>query len=191
MANPRIIAGTRKGMRLNAVPGDSTRPITDRVKEAVFNILGADIVDASMFDLFGGTGSVGLEALSRGASFVRFSDANRNAYNTLVSNIKLTRFEKQAKAYFGDVFNILRGVPDREFEYIYVAPPQYKEMWKRIMEVLDKNDGWLTDDGWIIVQIHPIEREDLELECFELFDERKYGSTTLLFYRRREEEQVL
>ena len=191
MANPRIIAGTRKGMRLNAVPGDSTRPITDRVKEAVFNILGADIVDASMFDLFGGTGSVGLEALSRGASYVRFSDANRNAYNTLVSNIKLTRFEKQAKAYFGDVFNILRGIPDREFEYIYVAPPQYKEMWKRIMEVLDKNDGWLTDDGWIIVQIHPIEREDLELECFELFDERKYGSTTLLFYRRREEEQVL
>ena len=190
MANPRIIAGTRKGMRLNAVPGDSTRPVTDRVKEAIFNILGADIVDASMFDLFGGTGSVGLEALNRGASYVRFSDANRNAYNTLVSNIKLTRFEKQAKAYFGDVFNILRGIPDREFEYIYVAPPQYKEMWKRIMEVLDKNDGWLTDDGWIIVQIHPIEREDLELECFELFDERKYGSTTLLFYCRKEPDSI-
>lgn len=188
MANPRIIAGSRKGMRLNAVPGDSTRPVTDRVKEAVFNILGSDIVDASMFDLFGGTGSIGLEALSRGASYVRFSDANRNAYNTLVSNIKLTRFEKQAKAYFGDVFNILRGIPDREFEYIYVAPPQYKGMWKRIMEVLDKNDGWLTDDGWIIVQIHPIEREDLELECYELFDERKYGSTTLLFYCRKELE---
>ncbi|MBQ4513362.1 MAG: 16S rRNA (guanine(966)-N(2))-methyltransferase RsmD [Anaerolineaceae bacterium] len=186
MANPRIIAGSRKGMRLNAVPGDSTRPVTDRVKEAVFNIIGADIVEASMFDLFGGTGSIGLEALSRGASYVRFSDANRSAYNTLVSNIKLTRFEKQAKAYFGDVFNILRGIPDREFEYIYVAPPQYKEMWKHIMEVLDKNDGWLTDDGWIIVQIHPIEREDLELECYELFDERKYGSTTLLFYCRKE-----
>ena len=186
MANPRIIAGTRKGMRLNAVPGDSTRPVTDRVKEAVFNIIGPDIQDASMFDLFGGTGSIGLEALSRGASYVRFSDANRNAYNTLVSNIKLTRFEKQAKAYFGDVFNILRGIPDREFEYIYVAPPQYKEMWKRIMEVLDKNDDWLTDDGWIIVQIHPIEREDLILENYELFDERKYGSTTLLFYCRKD-----
>ena len=185
MANPRIIAGCRKGMRLNAVPGDSTRPVTDRVKEAVFNIIGPDIAGASMFDLFGGTGSIGLEALSRGASYVRFSDANRNAYNTLVSNIKLTRFEKQAKAYFGDVFNILRGIPDREFEYIYVAPPQYKEMWKRIMQVLDRNDGWLTDDGWIIVQIHPIEREDLELESFELFDERKYGSTTLLFYCRK------
>ena len=191
MANPRIIAGTRKGMRLNAVPGDSTRPVTDRVKEAVFNILGADIVDASMFDLFGGTGSVGLEAQSRGASYVRFSDANRNAYNTLVSNIQLTRFEKQAKAYFGDIFNILRGIPDREFEYIYVAPPQYKEMWKRVMEILDKNDGWLTDDGWIIVQIHPIEREDLELENYVLFDERKYGSTTLLFYCRKDPEETV
>ena len=190
MANPRIIAGTRKGMRLNAVPGDSTRPVTDRVKEAVFNILGRDIVDASMFDLFGGTGSIGLEALSRGAAYVRFSDANRNAYNTLVSNIKLTRFEKQAKAYFGDIFNILRGIPDREFEYIYVAPPQYKEMWKRVLEVLDRNDGWLTDDGWIIVQIHPIEREDLELENYVLFDERKYGSTTLLFYCRKDPEDT-
>ena len=191
MANPRIIAGTRKGMRLNAVPGDSTRPVTDRVKEAVFNILGADIVDASMFYLFGGSGSIGLEALSRGASYVRFSDANRNAYNTLVSNIQLTRFEKQAKAYFGDIFNILRGIPDREFEYIYVAPPQYKEMWKRVMEILDKNDGWLTDDGWIIVQIHPIEREDLELENYVLFDERKYGSTTLLFYCRKDPEETV
>ncbi len=186
MANPRIIGGKAKGMRLNAVPGDPTRPVTDRVKEAFYNILGNDIVGASMFDLFGGTGSIGIEALSRGASYVRFSDANRNAYNTLVSNIKLTRFEKQAKVYFGDVFNILRGVPDREFEYIYVAPPQYKGMWRKVMETLDRNDGWLTDDGWIVVQINPIEREELELENFVCFDERKYGSTLLMFYYRKE-----
>ena len=58
------------------------------------------------------------------------------------------------------------------------------------MEILDRNDGWLTDDGWIIVQIHPIEREDLELENFVLFDERKYGSTTLLFYCRKDAEEA-
>lgn len=189
MANPRIIGGKMKGMRLNPVPGDSTRPVTDRVKEAFYNILGNDIVGASMFDLFGGTGSIGLEALSRGASYVRFSDANRNAYNTLVSNIQLTRCEKQAKAFFGDIFNILRGRPDRAFEYIYVAPPQYKEMWQKTMHILDENDGWLSEDGWIIVQIHPIEREDLEMEHFVCFDERKYGSTTLLFYYRKEMEE--
>ncbi len=187
MANPRIIAGKKKGMRLNPVPGDSTRPVTDRVKEAVYNILSADIEGASMFDLFGGTGSIGLEALSRGAAYVRFSDANRNAYNTLISNIKLTGFEKQAKAYFGDVFNILRGKPDRAFEYIYVAPPQYKEMWIKVMEILDRNDGWLTDDGWIIVQIHPIERVELNPEHYECFDERKYGSTLLMFYCRKDQ----
>ncbi len=115
MATPRIIAGTVKGMRLHSVPGDSTRPVTDRVKEALFNILGTDIADAGMFDLFGGTGSVGLEALSRGASYVRFMDANRNAYKTLQENIKLTGFEKKSKAIFGDVFGYLRTVPDREF----------------------------------------------------------------------------
>lgn len=187
MANPRIIGGKVKGLRLTAVPGDSTRPVTDRVKEAVFNIIGNDIQDAAMFDLFGGTGSIGIEALSRGASYVRFSDANRNAYNTLQTNLKLAKFEKQSKVYFGDIFNILRGIPDREFEYIYVAPPQYKNMWQKTMHILDQNDGWLTDDGWILVQIHPIEREDIELENFVLFDERKYGSTTMLFYCRREE----
>ena len=185
MATPRIIAGTVKGMRLHSVPGDSTRPVTDRVKEALFNILGTDIADAGMFDLFGGTGSVGLEALSRGASYVRFMDANRNAYKTLQENIKLTGFEKKSKAIFGDVFGYLRTVPDRDFEYIYVAPPQYKRLWQKTMQILDDNDGWLSEDGWIIVQIHPVELEPIELNNFIRFDERKYGSTALLFYRRK------
>ena len=172
-------------MRLQSVPGDSTRPVTDRGKEAVFNILGNDVADAAMFDLFGGTGSIGLEALSRGASYVRFTEANRNAYNTLKKNIQLTGFEQKSKAVFGDVFGYLHTVPDREFEYIYVAPPQYKRMWQKTMLILDDNDSWLSDDGWIIVQIHPIEREELELVNYSLFDERKYGSTALLFYERK------
>lgn len=184
MANPRIIGGMVKGLRLQAVPGDSTRPVTDRVKEAVFNIIGNDIVEASMFDLFGGTGSIGIEALSRGASYVRFSDSNRNAYNTLHANIRLAHFEKKSRAIFGDIFNILTGAADRKFEYIYVAPPQYKQLWQKTMYILDQNDGWLSDDGWILVQINPIEREEIALTHYEIFDERKYGSTLMLFYRR-------
>lgn len=189
MATPRIIAGSVKGMRLQAVPGDSTRPVTDMVKEAAFNIIGPDIEGASMFDLFGGTGSIGIEALSRGAEYVRFTDANRAAFNTLKANISMTHFEDKSKLIFGDVFNFLRTVPDREFEYIYVAPPQYKGMWEKTLQILDGNDSWLSDDGWIIVQIHPSEYKDLQLECFECFDERKYGSTLLLFYCRKEIEQ--
>ena len=91
MSNPRIIGGEAKGMILKPVPGDSTRPVTDRVKESVFNIIGGDIVDTAFFDVFGGTGSIGLEAASRGASVVRFCEANRAAQATLQENVRLTR----------------------------------------------------------------------------------------------------
>ena len=124
MSNPRIIGGEAKGMILKPVPGDSTRPVTDRVKEAVFNIIGGDIVDTAFFDVFGGTGSIGLEAASRGASVVRFCEANRAAQATLQENVRLTRAEEKAKVIQGDAFSYLRSIPDRSFEYIYIAPPQ-------------------------------------------------------------------
>ncbi len=185
MSNPRIIGGEAKGMILKPVPGDSTRPVTDRVKESVFNIIGGDIVDTAFFDVFGGTGSIGLEAASRGASAVRFCEANRAAQATLQENVRLTRAEEKAKVIQGDAFSYLRSIPDRSFEYIYIAPPQYQQMWQRAMRILDDNDAWLSDDGWIIVQIHPVEREELALNCFERFDERKYGSTLLMFFCRK------
>ena len=74
----RVISGSARGRRLKSVPGETTRPITDRVKEALFNILGADVQGSEWLDLFAGTGAVGIEAISRGARFVRFVDRNRN-----------------------------------------------------------------------------------------------------------------
>jgi 16S rRNA (guanine(966)-N(2))-methyltransferase RsmD len=189
LSNPRIISGTAKGMRLQSVPGKSTRPITDRVKEALFNIIGPDIIDASMLDLFGGTGSVGIEALSRGASFVRFIELNRKAVDILKSNIKLTKVDSKSEVVNMDAFAHLQRSPDRKFEYIYVAPPQYKEMWKQAMELIDNNPDWLTDDAWVIVQIHPIEDDaPMEFNNFTKFDERNYGSTRLIFYEVNEKE---
>jgi 16S rRNA (guanine(966)-N(2))-methyltransferase RsmD len=183
MTSPRIIAGTARGLRLNDVPGDVTRPITDRVKEALFNILGADIQDAEMLDLFGGTGSVGIEALSRGASFVRFCDKDRGAYSTIQQNLKRTRLEHLAEVRNMDAYNLLRQQPDRQFEYIYVAPPQYKQMWLDALLELDKNPGWMTDDAWVIVQIHPVEYQpDLVFQHFTETEQRRYGSTLLIFY---------
>ena len=82
----RIIAGTAKGRKLKSVPGDTTRPITDRVKEALFNILAGDVIDSVWWDMFGGTGAVGIEALSRGAAFVRFTDLNRMPVDTIKAN---------------------------------------------------------------------------------------------------------
>ncbi len=183
MPNPRIIAGKARGMRLQAVPGDITRPITDRVKEALFNIIGADINASALLDLFGGTGSVGIEALSRGAQFVRFIDLNRAAVSTIQKNLSSTRLAQSAEVIQSDAFSYLRQKPDRQFEYIYIAPPQYKELWQLTLEVLDQNPGWLAPDAWVVVQIDPVEYRQLDFTHFHEFDQRRYGSTFLVFYQ--------
>jgi 16S rRNA (guanine(966)-N(2))-methyltransferase RsmD len=185
MGELRIISGKARGMKLKDVPGDSTRPITDMVKEALFNIIGADIYQSTIWDLFAGTGAVSLEALSRGAKFAKLSDNNRNAIQIIHDNLAHTRLVEFAKVIKGDAYTLIRGKPDQEFDYIYVAPPQYKEMWNDAMVLLDENPGWLVDDGWIIVQIHPREYEELELNNFEVIDERKYSNTLLVFFEKK------
>jgi 16S rRNA (guanine(966)-N(2))-methyltransferase RsmD len=185
MSSLRVIGGKVRGFRLKDVPGDSTRPITDRVKESLFNILGADIEHAVVWDLFGGTGCVGIEALSRGADYVVFTDKNRNAINTIKFNISQTGFTEESKVIFGDAFTLLRQHTDRTFDYIYIAPPQYKEMWKDAILILDDQIDHLAPDGWVIVQIHPREFQNLEMRNLEKFDERKYGNTLLVFYQRK------
>ena len=184
MANPRIIAGTARGIRLNAVPGDTTRPITDRVKESLFGILNGDVPDSTWFDLFSGTGSVGLEAMSRGAHFARLNDLSHVAIATIRSNMEKTRLQKNIEVTSRDALEILRGKPDRAYDYLYVAPPQYKELWFNTLTRIDSNPAWLVEDGWIIVQIDPIEFVEVELRNFTLLDKRQYGSTLLLFYER-------
>lgn len=183
MSNPRIIAGKARGVRLKPVPGDITRPITDRVKEALFNIFGADIQEATFLDLFGGTGSVGIEALSRGAKFVRLIDLNRPAIATIKENLRTTHLEEKSEVIQSDAFIYLKQRPDRAFEYIYVAPPQYKDLWERALEILDRNPDWLAEDAWIIVQIDPVEYQSKEFIHFHEFDQRRYGSTILVFYQ--------
>jgi 16S rRNA (guanine966-N2)-methyltransferase len=182
----RVIAGKAKGRKLKSVPGDTTRPITDRVKEALFNIIAGDVVDSNWWDVFAGTGAVGIEALSRGASFARFSDSNRVPIETIKSNVEHCSFKAQAEIRRVDAFAYLSSTPDRTFEYIYIAPPQYQEMWAKALELVDENINWLTDDGWVIAQIAPKEYKELALENLEEFEQRQYGSTLLVFYQRKE-----
>ncbi len=184
MSGLRVIAGKARGRKLNAVPGDSTRPITDRTKESLFNILGADVRDSRWLDLFAGTGSVGIEALSRGAAFVRFIDIVRQAVDTVRTNLKLTGLEASAEVLRLDAFSLLARQPDQTYEYVYIAPPQYKELWKQALTKLDENPGWLAEDAWVIVQIHPVEYAPLELNNLVEFEQRKYGSTLLVFFER-------
>lgn len=179
----RVTSGKAKGRQLKAVPGYTTRPVTDMVKQALFNIIGPDVTDSIWWDLFGGTGAVGIEALSRGATLVRFSELNRRPYEILKANIQNTEFLPQAQIIRGDVFTLLNKLPDCQFDYIYVAPPQYHELWSRTLALLDINYGWLKIDGWVIVQMHPREDHQIDLAHLNRFDERKYGSTKLIFFK--------
>lgn len=186
MTGLRVITGKARGRKLRSVPGDFTRPITDRVKESLFDILGADLSEnqgASFMDLFAGTGSVGIEALSRGASFVRFIDQNRLAIDTIRSNLDYTGLKAGSDVMRLDAFTLLSRQPDRNFDYVYIAPPQYQGLWKKALLLLDSNPKWLSEDAWVIVQIHPVEFEQLDLKNLAEFDRRHYGSTELIFYQ--------
>ncbi len=180
----RVIAGKAKGHRLKSVPGGGTRPITDRAKSALFDIIGNDIIGCRFLDLFAGTGQVGIEALSRGATEAVFVERAGAALRTIRENLAHTRLEARARVVRADVFDFLatQVEPAEPFDYVYIAPPQYRGLWVRTLRALDASLGWLTDDGWTIAQIHPREYEELALEYLALFDQRTYGSVMLCFY---------
>lgn len=177
----RVIAGRAKGRRLRSVPGKGTRPITDRAKSALFSILGNDVIGASVLDLFAGTGQVGIEALSRGARVAVFVERAAGALRTIHQNLAHTGLEAGARVERADVFAYLTRQA-QPFDYVYVAPPQYQGLWAKTVRALDANPAWLSEDGWVIAQIHPREFEALDLDRLVLFDQRIYGSVQLCFY---------
>ena len=180
----RGIAGTAKGKKLKPVPGDSTRPITDRVKVALFDILAGEMQGSAILDLFAGTGGVGIEALSRGARQAVFVDLDPNAIRTLSDNLNATRLAEKAVVIRSDSFSYLERRERRAFDIIYVAPPQYRRLWIRALQSIDSRPDWLAPDGMAVVQIDPKEAEDVPLENLAEFDRRKYGSTLLVFFEK-------
>lgn len=179
----RVIAGSAKGHKLFSVPGEGTRPILDRVKESLFSILGPAVAGSVFLDLFAGTGSVGIEALSRGAHEVVFVERSRKAIDVIQRNLAKTGFEEKATVLHEDAFALLaRAEERRAFHYIYVAPPQYQGLWAKTLQALDEKSGLLASDGLVVVQIDPKEAQPLNLAHLSLVDEREYGNTALRFY---------
>lgn len=156
----------------------------DRVKEALFNILGAGLRNAAFLDLFAGTGSVGIEALSRGAASAVFIDSDRLAIRTIHENLESTGLGDRATVLRVNSFDYLRRPQSRAFDYVYIAPPQYKKLWKDTLLLLDEYPQHLNPDGIVIVQIDPSEQESITLDTLEPYDERKYGKTLLWFFER-------
>ena len=182
MGGIRVIGGEARGRKLRLVPGGETRPVSDRVKEALFNILRADVPGCRFLDLFSGTGSVGIEAISRGAAHCVFLDTNRRAIQTIHANLELTGFEDRAEVHRQDAFVYLSRSEDQRFDLVYVAPPQYAGLWNKAVLQIDADPRVLNPDAYVIVQIHPNEYLELTLERLEEFDRRRYGSTALVFY---------
>ena len=178
----RVIAGSAKGHKLQSVPGDSTRPITDRAKEALFSILGDWVVDTYVLDMFAGTGAVGIEALSRGGSQAVFVDRERRAISTILANLDHCGFLDQAIVKQTDTFRFLQEYSGPPFDLVFIAPPQYRGTWRKALELIDKSPHLLSSTGSVIVQIHPQEDEPVDLTILEEYDRRRYGSVLLLFY---------
>lgn len=179
----RVISGTAKGCRLKLVPGTSTRPIMDRVKESLFNILGRDVLDSVFLDLFAGTGSVGIEALSRGATLSVFVETERKAVETIQENLKITRLTDRAIIHRVDVLSFInKAAPPQLFDFIYVAPPQYKNLWLQTLALLDANPAWIPNGTTVIAQIDPSEKQEVVFNHLIEDDQRRYGNTLLWFF---------
>jgi len=185
----RVIAGTARGRQLKSVKGPGTRPMTNRAKAALFSILDSHVRNSEFLDLFAGTGQVTIEALSRGAERAVLVEMGAAPLRTIQANLRATNLEERASLVRADVFKYLERSPS-PFDYIFVAPPQYRGWWTRTLYLIDANPAWLYDDGWVIVQIDPTEYENVELENLTLFDQRTYGSVMLCFYARQEDEAL-
>ena len=178
----RVITGRAKGRKLMSVPGDSTRPITDRAKSALFSILSNWIEGTRVLDLFGGTGGVGIECLSRGAAYVHFIDNNRKAVDTIQANLAHCGFSREATVERNDSFAFLERYRGEPFDFIYVAPPQYQDLWRKALQMIDQRPHLTAEYATIVVQIHPVEDKPVELQRLQEYDRRKYGSVMLVFY---------
>ena len=189
----RVVTGEAKGRKLKGPKTIGTRPIIDRVKTALFDILSYRVEDARFLDLFAGTGSVGIEALSRGAASATFIEMNYKVLKLVQENLQITALADRAETLHMDAFKFLQSAelstpsrPTRNpYDIIYVAPPQYQEMAARALELLDSSP-LVTEDGLVIIQIYPKERPIIAavpLTRLVQTDERRYGSTMLMFYK--------
>lgn len=179
----RVISGVAKGRRLKQVPGDSTRPIMDRVKENLFNILRDDVAESRWLDLFAGTGQVGIEALSRGAREVVFLDKVHRAVKTIQHNLQITKLADRAEVLKTDAFVYLQRSDIEPFDVVFIAPPQYQGLWLEALQIVDQRPSTLlTPHALVIVQIDPKEYEACTLENLERTMSRTYGNTQLDFY---------
>lgn len=178
----RVITGSARGVQLKTPDGMTTRPTTDRVKEALFSIIHFELPGAEVLDLFGGTGQLGIEALSRGAKSAVFVDAGEPACRLIKENLKRTKLESQGKVVRSDYLDYLRRCREK-FDIILLDPPYAEVFLENALKCITEID--ILRQGGIIVAERPLGKElPWEFEGFERSKDYKYGNTLLTIYRK-------
>ena len=181
----RVISGLRKGHRLKSPKGIDIRPTEDKVKESIFNILGRIDEDSTILDLFGGSGSIGIEFLSRGAKECFFVDISSNSISCIKDNLLHTKLNASATVIKSDSLKTIMDLHSKnlKFDYIYLDPPfRHNQLLFQVLSTLNEYPI-LNIDGILIIE-HESEliMEDCMLS-FDKIDERRYGSKTISFFK--------
>lgn len=184
----RIISGLAKGRKILSPDSMETRPTLDRIKESIFNIIQNKVYDATVTDIFSGTGSLGLEAASRGAKQCYLVDRSPSAYSYLKKNVENLKFEDICTTLNMDAYESLKHYDKKgiTFDIIFIDPPYAKNMIPKAVEMVFQMN-LLKEDGIIVTKIDSGEEIYEGYETIKLYDKRKYGNTTVCFYRFQEE----
>ena len=178
----RVITGKARGVQLKTPDGMLTRPTTDRVKEALFSIIQFEIPTAKVLDLFGGTGQLGIEALSRGAGGAVFVDDREDACNLIRENLRRTKLAQDAKVVRADYMDYLKRCKEK-FGIIFLDPPYAEVFLENALKCITEID--ILQSGGIIVTERPLGKElPFEVEGFTRSKDYKYGKTLLTIYRK-------
>ncbi|MDK2973290.1 MAG: hypothetical protein PWP23_3045 [Candidatus Sumerlaeota bacterium] len=182
----RIIAGEKRGAKIQTLEGMTTRPLRDRIRQALFNILQGRIRGEAVLDLFAGSGAVGLEALSRGAARTVFVEADPAAQNVIRANIGKLGYEAKSQVLGGLLPGALASVRG-SFNLVFIMPPYRKNLGPPVVAELSRR-GLVAPEGCIVVEIEKGEEWPAELEGgWHIADDRSYGITRLLFLERGEQ----
>ncbi|MBP2658548.1 MAG: methyltransferase, partial [Firmicutes bacterium] len=187
----RIITGSAKGIKLSAPRGLGTRPTADRVKEAVFNILGDIVVDAQVLDIFAGTGNLGLEALSRGASAAVFIDSSIDSITSIKENAQRTKLIGQVEILKNDVIRALDRFAGtgRSFDLIFCDPPYNKGLVQKVLEKIETN-AIVNPKGILVIEHSKHEEIKNQWDHLQLRRVEKYGETLISFLLYNTNQEV-
>ena len=178
----RVITGKARGVNLKTTEGLQTRPTTDRVKEALFSMIQFDIPTATVLDLFGGTGQLGIEALSRGARRAAFVDESDKACQLIRENLRRTRMEQDGSVVRSDYLAYL-GRCREKFNIIFLDPPYAEVFLENALKRITEID--ILQSGGIIVTERPLGKElPYEFEGYTRSKDYKYGKTLITLYRK-------